>query len=388
MQLQAHKDAIALSDKRRLEADLRKRDDDMRKQGEDMRVLLQRMAAIEARAGAATVKTEHGEGDIDKPKTKDGKMPGMADDPKEGQGAPRDSMPSMLRPLPSAPPPYTGSKHYEGVAMAGSPARVVNIQGDNELPTSSGPTDPCLSVHAGTGSPDMNELTRPSASEESVTSRVRNASQGSTHQQAHQEHEHQEPDIDANTSGRAGDAGTDAHEADGVGGRRVPPLLVPGAGGGYLHSWCPSTLAEKLGRSDRPKQQWAFEVWARPVEFLMHALKSSEGSCTFPFAFSTSHATDSKALHVSASSPLNDMPKIIVTVMMPSKGNKVVLNQFINEPTAFDDESIEQFYDTKVVPNIDEAAGAGPLHKAAVVLRGGEKTRTQTRGVLPSCLAL
>ena len=75
MQLQAHKDAIALSDKRRLEADLRKRD-------EDVRMLMRRMAAIEeeravwaARTGAATVKTEHGEGDVDEPKTKDDKMP-------------------------------------------------------------------------------------------------------------------------------------------------------------------------------------------------------------------------------------------------------------------------------------------------------------------------
>ena len=76
-QRQAHKDAKALSDKQRLEADLRK-------QGDDMRMLLQRMAAIEeecaqwaARTGAATVKTEHGEGDVDKPEAKDDKMPSM-----------------------------------------------------------------------------------------------------------------------------------------------------------------------------------------------------------------------------------------------------------------------------------------------------------------------
>ena len=69
----------------------------------------------------------------------------------------------------------------------------MSFQGGNELPKSSGPTDPCLSVHAGTGSPDMNEPTRPSASEESVTSRVRNAPQGSTHQHPHQAHEQQEP---------------------------------------------------------------------------------------------------------------------------------------------------------------------------------------------------
>ena len=58
-------------------------------------MLMRRMAAIEeeraiwaARTGAATVKTEHGEGDVDEPKTKDDKMPGMADDSEEGQGAP------------------------------------------------------------------------------------------------------------------------------------------------------------------------------------------------------------------------------------------------------------------------------------------------------------
>ena len=74
------------------------------------------------------------------------------------------------------------------------------------------------------------------------------------------------------------------------------------------------------------------------------------------------------------------MSKIIVTVIIPSKGNKTVLNQFFNEPAAFQDETVEQFYETKVLPKIDKAAGAGLLHKAAIVLRGGETTRTQTRG--------
>ena len=71
---------------------------------------------------------------------------------------------------PSRVPDYTGSKHYEGANEAGAPARVENIQGDNKPSTSRRPPDPCLSVHAGTGSPDMNKLTHPSASEESVTS--------------------------------------------------------------------------------------------------------------------------------------------------------------------------------------------------------------------------
>ena len=51
------------------------------------------------------------------------------------------------------------------------------------------------------------------------------------------------------------------------------------------------------------------------------------------------------------------MSKIIVTVIMPSKGDKIILNQFFDEPAAFDDKSIEQFYDTKVLPKMDKAAG-------------------------------
>jgi hypothetical protein len=79
------------------------------------------------------------------------------------------------------------------------------------------------------------------------------------------------------------------------------------------------------------------------------------------------------------------MPKIIVTVIMPSKGDKLILNQFFDEPDAFEDQSIEQFYKGTVLPKIDKADSTGPLHKAAIVLRGGETTRTQTRGALP-CL--
>ena len=56
------------------------------------------------------------------------------------------------------------------------------------------------------------------------------------------------------------------------------------------------------------------------------------------------------------SSPLshaqNNMSKIIVSVIMPSKGNKVILQQFIDEPTPFQGEkTIEEFYDTTLVPN-------------------------------------
>ena len=112
----------------------------------------------------------------------------------------------------------SGSTLYEGVNEAGAPARPMDIQGDDKPPTPSRPADTYSSGNAGTGSSDMNKLkTRPSASEESVTSRVWSASHGQTHEQPHQEHEHQEPDIDGNTPEERqvdGD-GTEEPEADG-----------------------------------------------------------------------------------------------------------------------------------------------------------------------------
>ena len=172
--LLAHQEAKTLSKEKKMEATLHE-------VTEANRMLMRRMAAQDeeravwaARTGAETVKTEHGEGDVDEPSND--KIPGLqADsedeesDDEDGRGAPRDTMPSMPWPLPSTRvPEYTGSKHYEGANEAGAPARVENIQGDNKPSTSRRPPDPCLSVHAGTGSPDMNKLTHPSASEESV----------------------------------------------------------------------------------------------------------------------------------------------------------------------------------------------------------------------------
>ena len=54
------------------------------------------------------------------------------------------------------------------------------------------------------------------------------------------------------------------------------------------------------------------------------------------------------------------MPQIIVTVIMPSKGNKLILNQFFDEPAAFEDESVEQFYKTTVLPKIDKGSRRRP----------------------------
>ena len=180
----------------------------LRETNETNRMLMRLLAAQDeevraARTDAETVKTEHGEGDVDEPF--DDEVPGLqahSDDEEEiddedGRGAPQDQMPSMPWPLPSTQVPgYTGSKLYEGANEAGAPARVEDIQGDSKSSTSRRPADTCLSGNAGTGSPDMNKQLRPSASEESVTSRnKRSASHGPTHERPHQAHEHQEQDA-------------------------------------------------------------------------------------------------------------------------------------------------------------------------------------------------
>ena len=46
-----------------------------------------------------------------------------------------------------------------------------------------------------------------------------------------------------------------------------------------------------------------------------------------------------------------------------------ILNSFIDEPAPFEHDSIEQFYQTKILPKIAEPAGVGPLH-TDVRLRG------------------
>jgi hypothetical protein len=193
--------AQALSKEKDMEATLRETN-------ETNRMLMRLLAARDeevraARTNAETVKTEHGEGDVDEPSND--KIPELqADsdedeeiDDEDGRGAPEDQMPSMPWPLPFPQVlGFTGAKLYEGEDAARSPARVEDIQGGSKPSTSRRPADTCSSGNAGTGSPDMNKQPRPSASEESVTSRnKRSASHGPTHEQPHQAHEHQEQDA-------------------------------------------------------------------------------------------------------------------------------------------------------------------------------------------------
>lgn len=67
------------------------------------------------------------------------------------------------------------------------------------------------------------------------------------------------------------------------------------------------------------------------------------------------------------------MPKkITISVIMPGKGNKIILNKFYDEPSPFECDTVQQFYDSKVKTAVNELGGAGPLYKVAVVPRGGE----------------
>ena len=65
------------------------------------------------------------------------------------------------------------------------------------------------------------------------------------------------------------------------------------------------------------------------------------------------------------------MPMPIVGVTAPSAGDKVTLNQSDNEPEPSVDTSIQLFDEARVKLAIKEP-GAGPLDKAAIVLRGSE----------------
>ena len=93
--------------------------------------------------------------------------------------------------------PAPGQPHRE-------PAQQERFQ-DPELPKFGWPTGPYLSVHAGTSSPDMNKHSRPSATEECVTSRDRNALPGSIHHHPHQAPEQQVPGETDKSSAQAGE---------------------------------------------------------------------------------------------------------------------------------------------------------------------------------------
>ena len=118
VQFRAHlaQQAQALSKEKDMEATLRETN-------ETNRMLMRLLAARDeevraARTDAETVKTEHGEGDVDEPS--DDKIPGLqahSDDDEEiddedGRGAPEDQMPSMPWPLPFTQVP--GYTHYGG----------------------------------------------------------------------------------------------------------------------------------------------------------------------------------------------------------------------------------------------------------------------------------